>query len=33
VPAISRIDRDLDALLAQNGKASVMDIVGKVVFA
>ena len=33
VPAISRIDRELDALLEQNGKASVMDIVGKVVFA
>ncbi len=33
VPAIGRIDRELDALLAQNGKASVMDIVGKVIFA
>jgi dihydroorotate dehydrogenase (fumarate) len=31
VGAIGRIDQELDALLAQNGKASVTDIVGKVV--
>jgi dihydroorotate dehydrogenase (fumarate) len=30
VGAIGRIDQELDALLAQNGKASVADIVGKV---
>lgn len=33
VSAIGRIDQELDALLAQNGKASVADIVGKVAFA
>ncbi len=33
VSAIGRIDQELDALLAQNGKASVADIVGKVSFA
>jgi dihydroorotate dehydrogenase len=33
VSAIGRIDQELDALLAQNGKASVTDIVGKVAFA
>jgi dihydroorotate dehydrogenase (fumarate) len=30
VGAIGRIDRELDALLAQNGKASVREIIGKV---
>ncbi|HKD65331.1 MAG TPA: hypothetical protein VKB84_00720 [Candidatus Binataceae bacterium] len=30
VGAIGRIDRELEALLAQNGKASVSDIIGKV---
>lgn len=33
VSAIGRIDQELDALLAQNGKASVADVVGKVAFA
>jgi dihydroorotate dehydrogenase (fumarate) len=33
VGAIARIDRELDALLAQNGKSSVTEIVGKVTFA
>lgn len=33
VSAISRIDQELDALLAQNGKASVTEIIGKVAFA
>ncbi|HEY2107717.1 MAG TPA: hypothetical protein VGH29_18100 [Candidatus Binataceae bacterium] len=31
--AIGRIDHELDALLAQNGKSSVNDIIGKVAFA
>jgi dihydroorotate dehydrogenase len=31
--AIGRIDQELDALLAQNGKSSVSDIIGKVAFA
>jgi dihydroorotate dehydrogenase len=33
VSAISRIDRELDALLAQNGKSSVSEIIGQVKFA
>ena len=33
VSAIGRIDQELDALLAKNGKASVTEIVGKVAFA
>ena len=33
VKALERIDRELDALLAQNGKASVSEIIGKVAFA
>ncbi len=33
VGAIGRIDQELDALLAQNGKSSVTDIVGKVAVA
>ena len=33
VGAIARIDQELDALLAQNGKSSVSDIIGKVNFA
>jgi dihydroorotate dehydrogenase (fumarate) len=33
VGAIERIDRELDALLAQNGKSSVSDIIGQVKFA
>ncbi len=32
VAAIGRIDRELDALLAQNGKSSVNEIIGKVSF-
>jgi len=33
VGAIARIDRELDALLAQNGKSSVRDIIGTVTLA
>jgi dihydroorotate dehydrogenase len=33
VSAIGRIDKELDDLLVQNGKASVADIVGRVSFA
>jgi dihydroorotate dehydrogenase (fumarate) len=32
VGAIARIDRELDALLAQHGKSSVSEIIGKVAF-